>query len=288
MEKKISPEAAAFLESGEAAYDNGDWDKAIADLTEAIRLDPNDAIAYYNRGILYYKKNDCDSAIADYTEAIRLDPNDVCAYNNRGNVYNENGDWDKAIADYTEAIRLDPNNAKAYNNRSIAYKKKDELDKAIADYTEAIRLDPNEADMQEQLFLTPKDQLGYAEEYIIVNSKNKKESDLLNYSLSNSIEDIKIAIFARAGQNIDLDKAYWRLNTNLSVSVKHLMNKHQVNYSMTITGNENNRGIVVNMRSGEKWFVTGYSEINGTFFSWRDMSVFRIVAKFIENIKEDD
>jgi tetratricopeptide (TPR) repeat protein len=49
-----------------------------------------------------------DRAIADYTEALRLDPKYTFAYYNRGDAYRYNGDLDRAIADYTEALRLVP------------------------------------------------------------------------------------------------------------------------------------------------------------------------------------
>lgn len=52
--------------------------------------------------------NDADRAIADYTAAIRLDPKYANAYFNRGNGYNSKNDTARAIADYTEVIRLDP------------------------------------------------------------------------------------------------------------------------------------------------------------------------------------
>jgi Tfp pilus assembly protein PilF len=49
----------------------GDNDRAIADYNEAIRRDPNSALAFDNRGTAYLKKGDNDRAIADYNEAIR-------------------------------------------------------------------------------------------------------------------------------------------------------------------------------------------------------------------------
>ena len=107
---------------------------------------PEVAEAYYGRGCGYGEKGDYDKAIADYTEAIRLDPKFATAYYGRGVAYGEKGDYDKAIADYTEAIRLDPKLAEAYCSRGIAYANKGDYDKAIADYTEAIRLDPKLAD----------------------------------------------------------------------------------------------------------------------------------------------
>jgi tetratricopeptide (TPR) repeat protein len=53
-----------------ACGQNGEWDKAIADLNEAIRLKPDFAEAYYGRGIFYGKRGDWDKAIADCNEAI--------------------------------------------------------------------------------------------------------------------------------------------------------------------------------------------------------------------------
>ena len=40
-----------------------EYDKAIADYTEAIRLDPNDAWAYFNRGQAWYMKSGYDKAL---------------------------------------------------------------------------------------------------------------------------------------------------------------------------------------------------------------------------------
>ena len=44
-----------------------DFEQAIADCTEAIRLDPCFAIAYYRRAYAYWRKGEYDQAIADYT-----------------------------------------------------------------------------------------------------------------------------------------------------------------------------------------------------------------------------
>jgi tetratricopeptide (TPR) repeat protein len=53
-------------------------------------------------------KKEYDKAIADYDEAIRLDPKYAIAFNNRGSAWLIKKEYDKAIADYDEAIRLDP------------------------------------------------------------------------------------------------------------------------------------------------------------------------------------
>src|SRR6266511_3402834 len=136
---------SALVDQGNTDINNRDYDRAIAALSEAIRLDPKSARAFANRGIAYGKKGNNDRAIADFDEAIRLNPNYAQALGNRGFAYASKGDNDRAIADYSEAIRLDPKNALAFANRGIAHGKKGDNDRAIADYSEAIRLDPNYA-----------------------------------------------------------------------------------------------------------------------------------------------
>jgi tetratricopeptide (TPR) repeat protein len=86
----------------------GEYDKAIKDCTQAIRLKPDYAYAFNNRGLAYRKKGETNKAIKDLSEAIRLKPDDALAYYNRGLAYEERGETNKAIKDYTEAIRLDP------------------------------------------------------------------------------------------------------------------------------------------------------------------------------------
>ena len=137
--------AITFSNRGFEWRAKGDQDRAIADYTEAIRLNPQFANAFDNRGNAWRAKGDTDRAIADYTEAIRLNPQDADFFINRGNAWRAKGDPDRAIADYTEAIRLNPRLTVAYNNRGVAYRAKGDLDRAIADCTEAIRLNPQYA-----------------------------------------------------------------------------------------------------------------------------------------------
>jgi tetratricopeptide (TPR) repeat protein len=93
----------------------GEYDRAIADYTRAIRLSLRnfEYEFYYNRGNSYFAKKDFASAIADYDEAIRQKPKLVVAYINRGNARRNNKDYDRAIADYSEALRIEPRNALA-------------------------------------------------------------------------------------------------------------------------------------------------------------------------------
>ncbi len=90
-----------------------DWDVQIKSCTaliqSGIELKENKAIAFYNRALAYENKEKYDLAIADFTEAIRIDPNDADFFLNRGIDKQRIGDKAGSDADIAEAKRLNPN-----------------------------------------------------------------------------------------------------------------------------------------------------------------------------------
>jgi tetratricopeptide (TPR) repeat protein len=105
------------------------WEKAVAEITQALNMTPASAFAYNLRGLGYYYKGEYDKAIADYTSAIELDSKFASAYYNRGLAYNSKVEYDRAIADFTKAIEIDPKYTQAYNQRAFIYYKEGQYDK---------------------------------------------------------------------------------------------------------------------------------------------------------------
>jgi tetratricopeptide (TPR) repeat protein len=138
-------QADKAFERGLEAVRTHNYDLAIGEFSEAIRLKPDFEEAYYNRGHAYSDKGDYDKAIADFSEAIRLDPEDASIYNIRGDAYSKKGQNGRAIADFDKAIHLNPENASAYDRRGHVYDRKGDYSKAMTDYSEAIRLKPDQA-----------------------------------------------------------------------------------------------------------------------------------------------
>jgi tetratricopeptide (TPR) repeat protein len=56
------------------------YDQALKDFSEAIRLDPKVSFLYRNRGIIYYKIENMNQAIIEYTKAIEINPKFAIAY----------------------------------------------------------------------------------------------------------------------------------------------------------------------------------------------------------------
>ncbi|MGO9545876.1 MAG: tetratricopeptide repeat protein [Rhodomicrobium sp.] len=133
--------APAFRSRALAYRRQKDKDKAIADLHEAMRIDPGGAA--YVRGLIYYIEEDYDRAIAEFGAAIEADPRNAAIYNSRGNAYSAKGERDLAIADFSEAVRIEPDFALALSNRGNLYRVKGDFEAAIADIGKAIQLKPN-------------------------------------------------------------------------------------------------------------------------------------------------
>lgn len=123
------------------------FDKAFADLADAIRLDPDNRDAYLVRAGIYTGNyegkgpTDYTKAAPDLTEALRI-ASDKNTYIYRGTVYAKLGDTDKAAADFNAAIRLG-GEKEGYSQLATLYFQAKQWDNAAAAYTELIRLDPD-------------------------------------------------------------------------------------------------------------------------------------------------
>jgi tetratricopeptide (TPR) repeat protein len=145
-------EAETKYNSGTEKFNNKDMDGALADFNEAIRLDPNLALAYMNRGAIYASKNEFDKAIEDETKAIELKlaktEDQSTAYSNRAAAYAGKGDFDKALADADEAIKIKPDSSKAYFIRGATRASKGDNEGAIADFQKVVELSKDSAEGQ--------------------------------------------------------------------------------------------------------------------------------------------
>ena len=137
---KLKPAQALYNLRGSAYFDKGEYDIAIADFNDAIKSGPPNNTIYHNRGNAWRGKGEYAKAIADYDQALALGQKDAYTLQNRGASKAALGDLDGALADTNEAIRAAPALPQPLTNRSIIWRAKGEYDRAVADSTEAIRL----------------------------------------------------------------------------------------------------------------------------------------------------
>jgi len=140
-------EANKLAVEGAEASKNQEWDKAIDLLRKATDLDhkyANElAAVYQQRGYANATSQQFQDAISDYGEAIKLTPQDVRVYEQHAAVEMKLQDYDKALADYSEVIKLKPNEVRYLNYRAYIYEFKKDLKNSMADTDKVLKLDPN-------------------------------------------------------------------------------------------------------------------------------------------------
>ncbi|NEQ24986.1 MAG: tetratricopeptide repeat protein, partial [Microcoleus sp. SIO2G3] len=92
---------------------------AIADYEQALKINPNNAMAYYNRGLTRNRLKEHQAAIADYTESIRIQPTFAEAFYNRGLSHFNLDQTEQAIADLQKAAELFQEQGRTTNYQSV-------------------------------------------------------------------------------------------------------------------------------------------------------------------------
>lgn len=101
-------------------------------------------------GVAYYKKGDFQSALDNYQEALKLDHNYASVFNNIGSLYllvylkrRDENVFQLAIRNFDRALEIDPRLFAAYNGRGAAYKFTKNFEAAVADWKKAIEIKPD-------------------------------------------------------------------------------------------------------------------------------------------------
>ena len=123
----------------------------IEELTNEIKLDPNNAELYVQRGFMYWNyfstnENELDKALADFSKAVEIDPNQASGYRGLAHVHKHMRRFDKSIEAFSKAIEIDPNNASAYIERAIIYQDLGQYNKAMEGYEKVMKLESDASD----------------------------------------------------------------------------------------------------------------------------------------------
>jgi tetratricopeptide (TPR) repeat protein len=135
--------AEACNNLGIALKETGQLDAAIHSYRRALKLSPDLVDAHYNLGIAFKEQGKLDNAISSYQAAIQAKPEYAEAHNNLGIVFKQRGQLNGAIACYEEAIRLKPDFAEAHNNLGVAFRAQGQYEMAVASYQRTISLKPD-------------------------------------------------------------------------------------------------------------------------------------------------
>ena len=133
--------AFAYTVRSEVYVGLGEKDKALADLSSAIKETPDDADVYEKRANLYYYMDKYDLADKDYRKIISIDPGSVMGYMGIGRNANAEKRYDDAIEQFNYVTKLASDYSSGYSFRAESYTRLKQYDKAIDDIIKALDID---------------------------------------------------------------------------------------------------------------------------------------------------
>ncbi len=131
--------------SGVIALQSGDPGAAVALISQAISVNPQQPAAHNNLGAALTALGRHLEAAESFARALALNPDYAEAAFNRGNALMSLQRAGDALRSYDQALVLKPGYAEALNGRGNARRALGETDAALSDYTTAIAHKPGEA-----------------------------------------------------------------------------------------------------------------------------------------------
>jgi len=151
--------------------DEKNYDLAIKNLNDFIKINKNESNAYNLLGICFFDINELDKAEINFSNALEIEENYKFFYN-RGNARREMNKLTLALEDYNAAILIEKKEGDLYNNRGNLYYRMKNYPSAIKDFKKFSELQPT----NEKAFL------------------NIAKSQFLVDDFKNAIKNLKVAI----------------------------------------------------------------------------------------------
>jgi tetratricopeptide (TPR) repeat protein len=123
----------------------GNLDEAIARYSEALRLDPTNALLHINLAAALVMQDKVDDAISHYQAAVAIQPGSDAARLGLGEALSKKGRYPEAIEQFSEILRFRPDHAPALVQLGIARARWGKPGEAVQAFTEALRINPADA-----------------------------------------------------------------------------------------------------------------------------------------------
>ena len=138
--------AEAYTSRGWILISANHLNEALGDMNSALIHDQKNTLAYEGRANIFEKLKSWRLMYEDANKLVELLPGERIGFEYRGHAFFENGQYQAAISDFTRAITLAPQEIYSYRMRGRCYYMLNEFDKAALDYSIALRIIPNDND----------------------------------------------------------------------------------------------------------------------------------------------
>ena len=187
------------------------FDRAMADLDEVLRLDPGCTAALDARAELHAYKDHRDPAFADINRAIEIEPTTSCLYCTRSilNLKFHKEKPELALADLDRAIQLDASDPNLLVYRASLNRQRHKYKESLAEMDRAVKMRPDDSELflASVLIMTASGESRAAREALTARLKQHPDRELAykcyltlaaidvgRWRTSNSISDIEKAI----------------------------------------------------------------------------------------------
>ena len=140
----IKPQSDFLSNRGINFYNLGQFQLALNDLDDVLKLDPNDYRSHAARGIVYQALDNHKSAIKDFNNSLNLKKDGIVFFT-RSESYLVLQEYTKALSDVNEAIKLDPENPEYLGGRALLHFYFNDFVRALDDFNKTLQIDPNNA-----------------------------------------------------------------------------------------------------------------------------------------------
>lgn len=140
---KAFTEASRFSSAGVAYGIDGQYEKALADLSTAVKLEPNEPDNWNNYGLYLSEAGKFEEALIALDKSISLKPNFQKAIYNKGNAWAKVGKYQEALKEYRLALNINAAYTDALNNSGNCYVMLQKFDSALIYFQRSVDVDPN-------------------------------------------------------------------------------------------------------------------------------------------------
>ena len=212
--------AQRHYESALDYFEQGNYDKALQQIDNAIQKSPNNPDYYSTKGVFLHRMNDIPRAIQAYQKAIEVFPGHTFSHYNLGIIFMKDGKILQAIQQWEEVIKNKPDDVDSIFNIAVALSKLGKSKQAIPFYKKVLEYDPGHVMTHQNLAVIYRDENDFAnakKHFNILKDLDSTYSEVVDKEIFRceeqeflaKIEEEKkeAANFIGTGDNSDMGKA---------------------------------------------------------------------------------
>jgi tetratricopeptide (TPR) repeat protein len=165
----------AYLNRGKVFLIQGQVERAVKDLTQAVELAPDMDSVRLALGMAQRRRGNLTDALTEFSAVLEKDPSAVKARILRAAVHFDSGQPDLALQDLARVLKAAPQSVTALGNRAYILEQMGQYEEALQDLTRVVALDPDN--------IMAMKHLGY-----VCNLKGDRKAALRWYEMAMNLE----------------------------------------------------------------------------------------------------